>query len=137
MEASGRHPFVRPRRVTTYTAYSVGCAVAWAVLWAIAPPPRQSPWVISSGPSLDGWGLDIGDDRASRLPASRKGHAVGSTSDLGTEFACPLVAYARGDVTMRLCLSQRSAGEHRAGCCVRGTFGALLRREPPSDWGWI
>jgi hypothetical protein len=34
MEASNRHPFLRPGRLNTYTAYSIGCIIAWAVVWA-------------------------------------------------------------------------------------------------------
>jgi len=35
MQASNGHPFLRPARLDNYTAYSIGCAVAWAVVWAI------------------------------------------------------------------------------------------------------
>jgi hypothetical protein len=30
------HPFLRPRRLNSYLAYSVGCAVAWGLVWLIA-----------------------------------------------------------------------------------------------------
>jgi hypothetical protein len=36
MRAPNRHRFLRPRRLNSYTAYSIGCAIAWAVVWAIA-----------------------------------------------------------------------------------------------------
>jgi hypothetical protein len=36
MQGSRGHPFLRPGRLNSYTAYSIGCAVAWAVIWAIA-----------------------------------------------------------------------------------------------------
>ena len=35
MEASGVHPFLRPARRNTYTAYSIWSFVAWAVIWAV------------------------------------------------------------------------------------------------------
>jgi hypothetical protein len=41
MEAPNNSPVlawihrVTPRRLSTYTAYSIGCAIAWALLWAI------------------------------------------------------------------------------------------------------
>ncbi len=43
MEASHVHPFLRPGRLNTYAAYSSGCAIAWAVVWAIAAAidPKQ------------------------------------------------------------------------------------------------
>lgn len=34
MEASKGNPLFRPP-LRTYTAYSIGCAIAWAVLWLI------------------------------------------------------------------------------------------------------
>jgi hypothetical protein len=36
MQASRSHGFPRWRRLNTYTAYSVGCAIAWGVVWALA-----------------------------------------------------------------------------------------------------
>jgi hypothetical protein len=35
MRASEGHPLGGPGRLNTYAAYSIGCAVAWAVVWAI------------------------------------------------------------------------------------------------------
>jgi hypothetical protein len=35
MDAAHRHPFLRSGFLNTYTAYSVGCIIAWAVVWAI------------------------------------------------------------------------------------------------------
>ena len=35
MEASPGHRLFRPGPLNTYTAYSIGSFVAWAVLWAI------------------------------------------------------------------------------------------------------
>ncbi len=29
------HPFLRPRRLNSYAAYSVGCSIAWTVVWAL------------------------------------------------------------------------------------------------------
>jgi hypothetical protein len=36
MQPSDGHPFLRPGRLNSYTAYAIGSAVAWAVVWAIA-----------------------------------------------------------------------------------------------------
>jgi hypothetical protein len=41
MQASNDHPFLRPARLNNYTAYSIGCAVAWAVVWAILAATAQ------------------------------------------------------------------------------------------------
>lgn len=35
MQASTGRPFLRPGRLNTYTGYTIGCAIAWAVVWAI------------------------------------------------------------------------------------------------------
>jgi hypothetical protein len=35
MEAPDVHPFLRPGRRNTYTAYSIWSFVAWAILWVI------------------------------------------------------------------------------------------------------
>lgn len=35
MQASNHHPFLRPHSVNSYKAYSIGCAIAWLVLWVI------------------------------------------------------------------------------------------------------
>jgi hypothetical protein len=34
MQAPDRHPFLRPRRLNSYLAYSVGCGLLWAALLA-------------------------------------------------------------------------------------------------------
>ena len=36
MQASDRHPFLRPGWLNSYTAYSIGCGIAWAAVLAIA-----------------------------------------------------------------------------------------------------
>jgi hypothetical protein len=35
MKTSDEHPMLRPRRLNSYTGYSIGCAIAWAIVWAI------------------------------------------------------------------------------------------------------
>jgi hypothetical protein len=35
MQDSSGHPFLRPSRLNTYTAYSIGSFIAWGVIWAI------------------------------------------------------------------------------------------------------
>lgn len=35
MRHSNSHPFLRPGRLNSYAAYSVGCGIAWAVVWAL------------------------------------------------------------------------------------------------------
>jgi hypothetical protein len=35
MQSSNGHPFLRPGRLNTFTAYSIGCGIAWAVVWAL------------------------------------------------------------------------------------------------------
>jgi flagellar biosynthesis protein FliR len=35
MKTSRQHPFLRPRRLNSYKAYAIGCAIAWAIVWAI------------------------------------------------------------------------------------------------------
>lgn len=36
MNASNGHPFLRPGWMNSYTAYSIGCGIAWAAVLAIA-----------------------------------------------------------------------------------------------------
>ncbi len=36
MRTSREHPFLRPHWLNSYTAYSIGCAVAWGLVWLIA-----------------------------------------------------------------------------------------------------
>jgi hypothetical protein len=131
--------FLRPERANTYAAYSVGCAVAWAVLWAIAPAAAKTETGGIFLVAFIRWLVRWTSATIARAvyPPARTGPAVGPTSEPWAERVCSLVAQARGAVTTRLCLIQRSAGEHRACRCVRGTFRALLRREPTSDWGCV
>jgi hypothetical protein len=54
MRASRGHPCLRPGCLNAFTAYSVGCAIAWAVVWAIAAAidPKQTLddlWLIFAG----------------------------------------------------------------------------------------
>lgn len=35
MDTAHRHPFLRPGNLNTYTAYSIGCIIAWAVVWTL------------------------------------------------------------------------------------------------------
>ena len=59
MPVSPDHPFLRPRRFNSYTAYSIGCAVAWGIVWALAEAidPKRTlhvlPWVF--GGWVVGW----------------------------------------------------------------------------------
>lgn len=43
MSSGNDHPFLRPRRLNSYMAYSIGCALAWALVWIgaeIADPKK-------------------------------------------------------------------------------------------------
>lgn len=59
MDASNQHPRLRPVWVNSYLAYSIGCAIAWAVVWAVAEiiDPKRTlthiGWVF--GGWLIGW----------------------------------------------------------------------------------
>jgi hypothetical protein len=138
VEASDRHPFLRPGRLNTYTAYSVGCAVAWAVLWGIVLATARKETLGYFLVAFIGWlvGWTSATIAGAVYPPPKKGHAASRTSGSGIEFVRSFLAHARRRATARVCLLQRLRLEHRAARWVRATFGALLRREPRSNWGW-
>jgi hypothetical protein len=45
MTGSNSHPFLRPRRLNSYAAYSIGCAIAWGVVWALVLSLDRKPTV--------------------------------------------------------------------------------------------
>jgi len=48
---------VTPRRRNTYTAYSIGCVIAWAVLWAILAATAKKETLSHVLPVFLGWGI--------------------------------------------------------------------------------
>ncbi len=57
MQPSDPHPFLRPPRLNTYTAYSIGCLLAWAVVWVVVAltAPRHKVGYIAA--FFGGWVL--------------------------------------------------------------------------------
>jgi hypothetical protein len=35
VRGSNSHPVLRPRPLNSYAAYSIGCGIAWAIVWAL------------------------------------------------------------------------------------------------------
>ena len=77
MEASNGSPIlawihrITPRRLNTYTAYSIGCAIAWALLWTILAATGKKETQSHVLLIFLGWcdRLALRHDRPSRLSA--------------------------------------------------------------------
>ena len=55
MQASQRGPFHRAGRLHSYTAYSIGCAIAWAVLWVVVLAVDPKPTIHKVAWVFGGW----------------------------------------------------------------------------------
>jgi hypothetical protein len=72
MTASRGHPFLRPGFLNSYTGYSIGCFITWAVLLTVleVTGKRDTLDKVFSVLLRMGCGVDIGDTREGHLPAS-------------------------------------------------------------------
>jgi hypothetical protein len=85
MDASNRHPFLRPGRLNTYTAYSIGCFVVWAVLWAIflvTKPKERLGYILMA---FIGWVIGWTSATIARVvyPPPKKRRPAGPTPESG------------------------------------------------------
>lgn len=55
MKSPARQRLSCPPRANTYTGYSIGCAVAWAVLWAIYGPNAEEEKINKLRLFFAGW----------------------------------------------------------------------------------
>jgi hypothetical protein len=82
MRGSNSHPFLRPCRLNSYTSYSIGCGIAWAIVWALvlALDPKHTAdkvvWVFL------GWLIGWASATIARLvyPPPKKCRSAGPTS---------------------------------------------------------
>lgn len=84
MEPSNTHPFLRPGRLNTYTAYSIACFVAWTVFWAIVLAKKSNVILGYRLRFFMGWVVGWTSATIARAiyPPPKKWRSVDPTSDL-------------------------------------------------------
>jgi hypothetical protein len=82
MQASSDHPFLRPGRLNRYTAYSIGCGIAWLAIWAIALAIDPKHTVDVLGWVFLGWVIGWSSATIARLvyPPPKERPSAGPTS---------------------------------------------------------
>ena len=82
MNASREHPFLRPGRLNSYTAYSVGCAIAWAIIWAVVAAVDPTKTVAHLGWVFGGWVVGWASATIARVvyPPPKKRGSAGPSS---------------------------------------------------------
>jgi hypothetical protein len=82
MRASNGHPFLRPRGLNSYSAYSIGCGIAWTGVWAIALAIDPKHTVDVLGWVFLGWMIGWTSATIARVvyPPPKKRSSTGPTS---------------------------------------------------------
>lgn len=62
-----QHPFLRPRRLNSYLAYSIGCAVAWGAVWIIVGASEPGRTLDRIALVFGGWVLGWGSATIARV----------------------------------------------------------------------
>jgi flagellar biosynthesis protein FliR len=82
MPTSQEHPFLRPPWLNSYLAYSIGCAVAWGVVWVIVAITAPKSTIDHVAYVFGGWVIGWVSASIARMvyPPPRQPHGAGPRS---------------------------------------------------------